>query len=252
MKSDDLEQFRVSQLNSLRELKTDVSGETKAWYSASREVVTQAIGVFEIAIATYLTRGFEIGESRRSAQLIFGFPIIGLLIHENAPQVKDTPHTIRTWGTFPYNNEIFSDGETRFRALPMQGGDNAIDMILWEAALERVDKGRSDAPGRLDAAGGCLGRPHGRVDSSFRLPVKHSDKIRAIDDFLHSATNRYCFVDTPISLPSRYHITGIGLSLSDSPATGGGQSGSGIGLQYVADPSSAKEFRYDRDTVPRK
>ena len=74
---------------------------------------------------------------------------------------------------------------------------------------------RSGAPGKLNSNGEFHDVHSRKANFCFRIPSGQQDKIRAIDDFKQAEINNFCFIDTPISLPSWDHIARIFIDLGN-------------------------------------
>ena len=140
----------------------------------------------------------------------FGFPILGILSQANAfPKADKLPPRPSD------SSGIFDSVKDRFRSRS-QNKPKAADLLRNEA-LEQVNRGWLGQPIELNNSGQSS-IPRGEVfNPVFRFPVFQNDKVRAIDDLRHGLVNRFCVIDSPLTLPSWDHLVEVSLSLNRVP-----------------------------------
>ena len=138
-------------------------------------------------------------------KIIFGFTTIGKIeqtgVSPLAESKKPPPGLSGIWKG---NLQRF---QTRARA---SGLLNAAP--LWGDALAQVSRGWHAPPTPYDLIGNIPAWGVVGTIADLRFGVDQVDKIRACDDLKYS-TNQYCYVKTPIKLPTWDHIGQLALDV---------------------------------------
>ena len=197
-----IKEFWYKQVHDLKNIKKCTMPVLERWRQLTPDTL-KGVSIVDPAMLSFLFRKFGLGGSKWLKQLIFGFPITGVLSQEGA-----YPLDSRVKLTTLDKETVLESTFDRFR----QRATNALPQhaeTLWAEACEQSDKGWLSRPFPVNASGSKLSFKGKGLNFAFRFAVIQGEKIRACDDLRHSLTNQACAVLTPIKLVSWDHVSHI-------------------------------------------
>ena len=207
---DAIAKFRPTQLDGLRSLAADRSGESAQWYQHAPRFLGEFHRRFPLGVWASLMTYFNIQGTNWLGQMVHGFSIVGDL----SQQFTFPPAPVAGAGKLS-ESDVLDSAEICFRLRskrpPQQAG------VLRKEALGQVPLGWLGAPRKLSTTGAFLDDPLTKVNISFRFAVQQSSKVRAYDDLKQSLINRLCSISTPITLPDWDLIASMNLLIAQFP-----------------------------------
>ena len=195
--------FWQRRLGAIKSIKQSIKNENGERYESTPSVIRNATGVIDIPLWSYLIRAFDLRNPLWMSQFASGFPIVGPLSQNRLYATKSiSAEVVDSAGSI--DNLFIADGK-RFRERAFPSNLKRAQTLRAESC-DRRDLGFLGPPGKLSPCGTFIDCPGKVVNICFRFPLDQREKIRDIDDFRQAEINKYCFIDTPISLPSWGHI----------------------------------------------
>ena len=195
-KASDIRKFWNRQLTDFTNLAEQTLPLSKTWYEQTPIEIQSATGTVNIALLSALIDMLGLGSNAWVAQFVHGFPITGFL-----SQAGVFPKRVDTRLEVDDPSYLFTTATTRFAKRSSQRS-SAHQQLMWGETMQEVQRGWFSNPPMLNRSGRLTDSPGEFINPAFRFPIAQPEKIRLIDDLLHSETNQFAEVATPITLPT--------------------------------------------------